>query len=76
VKLHLGGHLNYYDARHRTRIEVHLREPLPLDALLQQFNIPTSEVMLVVLNGELAARKNPLLVDDDCLDLYSFAGGG
>ena len=76
MELHLGGHLNHYDARHRSRLELHLQEPLSLDALLRQLNIPRGEVGLVVLNGEWASQANPLLVDGDRLDLYSFVGGG
>jgi len=76
MELHLGGHLNYYDAQHRNRLELHLQEPLSLNALLLQLNIPRCEVMLVVVNGELASQANPLLVNGDRLDLYSSVGGG
>ena len=76
MKLHLGGHLSFYESQHRAWIEVVLAAPQSLPDLLAGLGIPPGEVALVVINGILALEETPLLTENDQVELYPPMGGG
>ena len=43
MRLHLGGHLDWYDPQKRAWLDLHLDTPLLLTDLLQQLGIPAGE---------------------------------
>ncbi len=76
MQVHLGGHLSWYDAEKRTRLEVKLPEPISLISLLGQLGIPAAEIAVVAVNGAPVPLENAQLSDEDKLDLLPPIGGG
>jgi sulfur carrier protein ThiS len=76
MRLYLGGHLNFYSPQPGGWLEVKLKQPIPLLAILVQKGIPESEVQLVVLNGELVDLESVIVSDQDEVKLFSAVGGG
>lgn len=76
MKLHLGGHLSFYEPQRRPWIELALAEPQHLDELLVDLGIPAGEVAMVVINGVLAQEETPIISDEDKVELYPPMGGG
>ena len=61
MRLHLGGHLNWYDAQRRTDVEVRLAERMPLLDLLHHFffnDTATTEIYTLSLNDALAIWRS------------------
>ncbi len=75
MRLHLGGHLNWYETHKRAWLEISLAMPVPLAALLQQLHVPPGEVAIVVVNGRLAQLET-IVEDKDRVELYPPIGGG
>lgn len=76
MKIHLGGHLNFYDAQKRTWLELHPREPLRLEELRDLLGLPNGEIMLTAVNGTVVESPDTLVSDDDRVEFYSPIGGG
>jgi sulfur carrier protein ThiS len=76
LKLHLGGHLNFYEPQRRAWIELALDAPQQLEDVLAGLGIPPGEVALVVINGALAQEEAPMFSDKDKVELYPPMGGG
>lgn len=76
MRLHLGGHLSWYDAQKRAWLEVHLAEPISLLALLQQLGVPSAEVAVVAVNGAAVALEEARVSDGDRVELFPPVGGG
>ena len=76
MKLHLGGHLSFYEPQRRAWVDLALPAPQNLPDLLVGLGIPPGEVALVVINGVLAQEDKPLLTDEDQVELYPPMGGG
>lgn len=76
MKLHLGGHLSFYEPQRRSRIEMALAAPVRLEDLLADLGIPAGEVALVVINGSLAEGEAPIFSNEDQVELYPPMGGG
>jgi len=76
VQLHLGGHLSWYDPQKRSRLEVHLPEPIGLTALLQQLGLPAGEIAIAAVNGKPVALEDARVSDDDRVELFPPVGGG
>ena len=47
MKVHLGGHLAFYDPEKRSRFEVHLEAETALLDLVRELGIPEAEIALV-----------------------------
>ena len=76
MKLHLGGHLSFYEPQRRAWVDLALPAPQCLPDLLAGLGIPPGEVALVVINGEHAQEDNPILTNEDQVELYPPMGGG
>jgi sulfur carrier protein ThiS len=76
VRLHLGGHLSWYDARKRADLDIHLREPIALATLLDDLKIPAAEIAIVAVNGDAVALEKARVRDADRVELYPPVGGG
>lgn len=76
MKLHLGGHLNFYGPQHRAWVDLALAAPQRLEEVLAGLGIPPGEVALVVINGALAQEEAPVFSDKDQVELYPPMGGG
>jgi sulfur carrier protein ThiS len=76
VRIHFGGHLSWYLPQKEAYLDVPLEAPTRLADLLVQLNIPAGEVMLTVINGELADLLSAVVTDADQVALYPPIGGG
>ncbi|MBI5651555.1 MAG: MoaD/ThiS family protein [Chloroflexi bacterium] len=76
MHLHLGGQLSWYDSQKRAQIEIHLREPIALRALLDQLGVPRAEIAIAALDGVAVEIENAIVHDEDRVDVYPPVGGG
>lgn len=76
MRLHLGGHLNYFDEQQRANLEIELVGKQRLEDVLARLRIPVGEIFLVSINGELVALEGAWIQPDDHVQLYPPMGGG
>lgn len=76
MRLHLGGHLNYFDARKRANLEIKLVGKQRLEDILVRLKIPAEEIFLVSINGEVVSLEDAWIQPDDHVQLYPPMGGG
>lgn len=76
MRLHLGGHLNWYDPHKRAWLTLELAQSVPLLDLLEQLQVPAGEVALTVINGRLVELEQARVSDGDQVELYPPIGGG
>ena len=76
MRLHLGGHLNYFDALQRVNLDVDFVGTQRLEDILGKLKIPTAEIFLVSINGEAASMEDAWINPDDQVQLYPPMGGG
>ena len=76
MRLHLGGHLNWFDANKRSWLDLPLTGPTRLAVCLAALGVPPGEVAIVVVNHLAVSEADPLLSDSDALELYPPLGGG
>jgi sulfur carrier protein ThiS len=76
MRLHLGGHLNYFDAQQRADFEVEVVGKQCLADLLTNLKIPAGEIFLVSINGEVIALDDAWVLPDDYVQLFPPMGGG
>ena len=76
MKLHAGGQLTWYLPQKQSDLEIQLEAPTRLTEVIARIPIPAGEVVLVVLNGELADLNTVMVTDADRVELYPPIGGG
>ncbi len=81
MRLHLGGHLSWYDPARRSTFDVDLcalglPARVPLADLLARLGLPAGEVAIVVINGRPAPPGEAVAGEDDRVELYPPIGGG
>ena len=76
MRVHLGGHLAFYDREKRSRFEVHLEAETALLDLVRELGIPEAEIAIAAVNRTVVSLAEARVGDADRLDLYSAMGGG
>ena len=76
VNLHLGGHLAFYAPQKQSRISLPIIHPTGLGELLKKLEIPTIEVAIAAINGELVDLETAEVKPGDLIELYPPMGGG
>lgn len=76
MRLHLGGHLAWYDAQKRAWLELHPVGALSLAGLAAQLGVPLGEIAIVAVNGEAVSLEDAVVTDGDRVELYPAIGGG
>jgi len=76
MRLHLGGHLNYFDALQRANLEIELVGKQRLEDVLARLRIPAGEIFLVSINGVVVALEDAWIQPGDHVQLYPPMGGG
>ena len=76
MRLHLGGHLNWYDVDKRAWLDLPLAGPTRLTVCLAELGVPAGEVAIVVVNRQAVIEADPLLADGDVVELFPPLGGG
>jgi len=87
VRIHLGGHLSWYDSNRRAWLELDDRAALmacreglsgsltPID-VAQRLGLPRGEIALVAVNGCVVDPATALLTPGDKVEFYPPIGGG
>ena len=87
MRVHLGGHLSWYDPGKRGWMELdpltvlagrqdgRSGSPTPAD-VVRHLGLPRSEIALVAVNGRVVDPEAVQLTADDRLELYPPIGGG
>lgn len=76
MRLHLGGHLSWFDPQKRSNLEIQLTQPRQLTDLLQELGVPIAEIAVAAVNGQAVALEDARVSDDDRVELYPPVGGG
>jgi sulfur carrier protein ThiS len=76
MRLHLGGHLNYFDAQQRANLEIELVGKQRLEDVLDRLKIPRGEIFLVSINGYVVPLESAWINQNDQVQLYPPMGGG
>jgi molybdopterin converting factor small subunit len=76
MRLYLGGYLDYYNPQPGSWLEVELEGPSPLREVLVKLDIPTSEIHLCAINGELTELSEAVVSGGDEVKLFPPVGGG
>lgn len=76
MRVHLGGHLNWYDPQKRAWLEVSLPAPLPLLELAQQLGVPAAEIAVAVVNRRAVDLVGSVAADGDTVEFFSAVAGG
>ncbi len=87
VRVHLGGHLSWYDIQRRAWLELQPTTVLPgrpLDPavpltpadIARYLGLPRGEIALVAINGVVVDPDVARLAPDDRIEFYPPIGGG
>ncbi len=77
MRIHLGGHLSWYDPQKRSWLDVKLSEPTALLEVLQKLGVPAEEIAVGALNGAaMLSLENVRVTDADRVELFPPVGGG
>lgn len=76
MRVHLGGHLNWYEPHKRTWVALAQPKPLALLDLAQQLGIPAAEIAIAIVNRSAVDLKTGVAADDDTVEFFSAVGGG
>lgn len=76
MRVHLGGHLAFYDPHKRSWFEVHLEGETALVDVIRRLGVPEAEISLAAVNREVVALEKARVGDADRLDLFPPMGGG
>ena len=77
MKLHLAGHLGWYDLQKRSWIEMKLSGPTMLSEVLKTLGVPVEEIAVGAVNGAAIFSFADVPVrDEDRVELFPPIGGG
>jgi len=77
MRVHLGGHLNWYDPDKRSWLEIDLPGAMSLVELARRLGLPPEEIAFAVVNGEFVLlSEEAMVVAGDQVELYPPVGGG
>ncbi len=77
MRVHLGGHLSWYDPGKRSWLGIDLPGPISLADLVRRLGLPPEEIAFAVVNGELALLADGAVVaPGDRVEFYPPVGGG
>jgi hypothetical protein len=76
MRIHLGGHLSWYDPEKRAWLDVAQPEPATPRAVAERLGVPLGEIAIVTVNRVLVHLEEVLVSDGDTLEFYSPVGGG
>ena len=76
MRLHLGGHLSWYEPQRRSWLDLAQEEKVSLLELALRLGVPAGEIALAVVNGRLVPLEQTLVSGDDRVELYPPMQGG
>ena len=76
MRLHLGGHLNFFGEGKQPWQEIALSSVTPLIEIINRLGIPAAEIALTVVNGEMADLQSAQVGNEDEVQIYPPVDGG
>ncbi len=76
MRLHLGGHLSWYDPQRRAWLDVPLAGPAALADVIAMLGLPAGEIAVAAVNGQAVELAQARVCDADRVELYPPVGGG
>ena len=76
MRIHLGGHLSWYDPQKRPWLEITVYELIPLKTLVAQLGIPPGEISLTTINDQQVTLDEGQASNADRIAFYPPLGGG
>ena len=76
MRIHLGGHLGWYDPQKRSWLELAQPQPIAVLALARTLGVPAAEIAIVTINRRLVDLQTAIATDSDTVEFYAPIGGG
>lgn len=76
MRIHLGGHLSWYDEEKRDWLNVEQPVPISLGELAAALRLPLAEVAVISVNRRIAHWDDPPVGGDDIVEFFPPMGGG
>ncbi len=76
MRVHLGGHLSWYEPERKAWVELHPAGPVTPLAVLRELGVPPGEVAVVRVNRHAAALEDTALAESDTVEFFPPVGGG
>ncbi len=76
MRLHLGGHLSWYEPQRRAWLDVPLPAPAALSDVIAALALPPGEIAVAAVNGRAVELAEARVCDADRVELYPPVGGG
>ena len=76
MRIHLGGHLSWYDPRKRTWLELPQPGPITLLELVRRLGIPAAEIEVASVNRRAVDLETAVAAEGDTVEFFTAVGGG
>jgi len=76
MRVHLGGHLNWYDPQRRGWVDLPAGGALRLLAVCAAVGLPPEEIAVAVINGQAVNLEHATATGADTVEFYPPIGGG
>ncbi len=76
MRIHLGGHLSWYDREKRDWLTIRQPVPISLGELAAALGLPPAEVAIISVNRRMAHWNDAPVTDDDVVEFFPPMGGG
>ncbi len=76
MRIHLGAHLSWYVPGRRSTVEIDVPESTPLATVLHRLDVPTGEVAIAAVNGELVSLFDACVSNGDRVIVHPPIGAG
>ena len=76
MRIHLGGHLDWYDPQKRTWLDVPVEGTITLLALAERLGLPPGEIAIAIVNRRAVELETASASDADTVEFFTAIGGG
>ena len=76
MRVHLGGHMSWYDPQKRAWLELTQPGPIALSELARQLGLPSGEIAVVAVNRRAVDLETAFAADGDTVEFFTAVGGG
>jgi len=76
MRVHLGGHLSWYDPQKRSWLELSQPKPITLLDLARRLGVPPAEIAVAAVNRRAVELETGMAAGDDEVEFHPPVGGG
>jgi len=76
MRVHLGGHLSWYDTQKRAWLELSQGNPIALLELVRVLGLPPAEIAVAAINRRTVDLETAVAADGDTVEFFTAVGGG